>query len=104
MIADTGTFGDLQDQNTQYGELNVLTAQNNAEREAYGFKVKASDFQNEARNMRLQSDVAVNNAQYGASMTRNNGLLASASTLVSGGANAYSQYIYGRKTPSLGGK
>lgn len=93
LLADTGTPGDLQDQNTTFGELNVLTARNNAEREAYGYNVKANDFLSEANNLRLQGQVGVNNAQYGAAVTRSNGLLNATSTLVTGGANAYDKYI-----------
>lgn len=94
LLADTGTYGDIQDQNTTYGELNTLTALNNAEREAYGYKVKANDFRSEGINLRLGGDVGVANARYGADVTRQNGLFNAASTLVTGGANAYDRYIY----------
>lgn len=78
LLADTGTFGQIQDQNTQMGEMNVLTARNNAEREAYGYRLNATSYANQA-----QAD------QFSASSSRFNGLLSAGSTLVSGASKAY---------------
>lgn len=100
LLVDTGSFGALQDQNTTYGELNALTAANNAEREAYGFKLKGMDFKTEAINQRFQGQVGVNNAAYQAGVIRQGGLLNAASTLVTGGAGAYDKYIYRGKSSS----
>lgn len=92
LLADSGTVGELQSQNVVYGEMNALTAMNNAERDAYGYNMKAYDYLNEATNLRYQGDVGVSNAGYEASVTRQNGLLSAASTLVSGGYNLYKGY------------
>lgn len=75
-IVDTGTALDLQEQNAGTGALNSLIIQNNAEREAYGYKVGAvSD--------RQQADVLKMNAR-SAMVT---GLLTAGGTLVTGAAN-----------------
>ncbi len=81
LIADKGTFGDIQDQNTGTGEFNALTAQNNAEREAYGFRVNAMNDMNSA-----------NMASFEAKSARYNGLLTAGTTLVSGAAKAYGSW------------
>ncbi len=75
-LADTGSNLDIQEQNAGVGEENALTIQNNAEREAYGFKVGAMNDANSA----TQFKIAGKNAMM-------NGLIAGGTTLVTGGAN-----------------
>lgn len=75
-LADTGSNLDIQEQNAGVGELNALTIQNNAEREAYGYKVGAvSD--------RQQADSFSSQARYATI----NGLISGVGTLVTGAAN-----------------
>lgn len=49
---DTGTALDLMVQNREFGELNALTVQNNASREAYGYKVEANNARAQAEGIR----------------------------------------------------
>lgn len=76
ILADTGTNLDLQEQNAGVGEMNSLTEINNAEREAYGFKIGAMNDLNDAARFKSEGRSAMVN-----------GLLGAGSTLVSGGAN-----------------
>lgn len=85
-LADTGSNLDLQEQNAGVGEMNSLTEINNAEREAYGFKIGAMNDTNDANRFQVE-----------AKNTRINGLLQAGSTLVSGAAN------YGRSTSTGSG-
>jgi len=75
-LADTGTNLDLQEQNAGIGEMNSLAEINNAEREAYGFKIGAMNDMNDAARFRTEGRNAMVN-----------GLLGAGTTLVSGGAN-----------------
>ena len=100
LVADSGIFGDIQDQNVTFGTVNSLTAQNNAEREAYGYKVRASDYDAEARNIRLQGDVGMSNARYQSSVLKQNGLLSAAGTLVTGASKVYDNYFYTPSAPT----
>lgn len=96
LLADTGTYGDIQDQNSTTGALDALTAGNNAEREAYGYKVQAQDMRNQATNTRLQGEIGVNNAQYQSSVIKQGGLLNATGTLITGASKFASDF----KTPS----
>ena len=78
LIADSGTPLAIQEQNTGMGELNALTIQNNAGRQAYGYKVGAMNDTATAAADRQQARDAITN-----------GLLSGASTLVTG-ASSYS--------------
>lgn len=80
LLADTGTSLDLQEQNAFTGELNALTALNNAEREAYGFR-------EHAQSERFGAQVDTANAIYQARTQRYQGLLSAGGTLVTGAAN-----------------
>lgn len=91
-LADTGSYGDLMTENAGVGEFNALTAINNAEREAYGFKVKAGDFRADATGQRFGAQVASDNAAYQASVKRSNANGAAIGTLVTGGSSAYNSY------------
>lgn len=84
ILVDQGQYGDLVAEGSAIGELNALTARNNAEREAYGFKLKANDYTAQGRNMRLSGDVGVSNAAAGASVAKSNAFGSAASTLVTG--------------------
>lgn len=98
LLVDTGTFGDLIDENIQFGELNARTTINNAEREAFGFKVGAIDELGRARGFRLQGDLGVSAAESSAANiraagtsaaagTRRSGFLSAAGTLVTGASD-----------------
>jgi hypothetical protein len=86
----SGSVTDLLDQNITTGELNAYTVLNNAERDAYGNKVRAQNFRTEAVNTRFQSEVALNNANYQAKTVKNNALWQAAGTLVNGATKAAS--------------
>lgn len=75
-LADTGSNLDIQEQNAGVGEQNALLIQNNAEREAYGYKVGAM-------NDNMQADAFTRQAK--SAMT--NGLLSAGGTLVTGASN-----------------
>lgn len=105
LVADTGTAADIQDLNTTYGEMDVLTARNNAEREAYGFKNQANDFQAEAKNLRLGGEVGAANAKYQAGIMKQNGLLSAAGTLVTGASKSSTvSGLFAPSVPSAGEK
>lgn len=97
LLSDKGTIGKLQDQNVTYGEMNVLTALNNAQREKYAYDIKSTDFLAEARNQRLGGQVGVSNANYRAGVIRNNGMLDATSTLITGGSRMYDKYFWSGK-------
>lgn len=84
-LADTGSYGDIQDQNAGVGAFDSLVIMNNAEREAYGFK-------NNATGLRWQGDIGVQDANRQASAIKQNGLLSAAGTLVSGAYDYSSQF------------
>lgn len=71
---NTGTPLDMQTDTLQFGARDALTIRNNAAREAWGYRV-------EAVNSLEQGRLARSEAQYGA-----------ASTLLTGGAQAYGIY------------
>lgn len=48
LVSDTGTLGQLQDQNAEMGEFNALTTRNDAARQAWGYSVNASNATNQA--------------------------------------------------------
>lgn len=76
LLTDTGSSGALQDQNTGTGELNALTVANNAEREAYGYRVQSTSASNQANIFGATADNA-----------RTAGLLGAGTALVTGAAN-----------------
>ncbi len=82
-LADTGTSLGLQEQNAGVGEQNALVEMNNAEREAYGFKIGAMNDTNDANRFAAEGKSAMTN-----------GLLSAGGTLVTGAAN------YGRSMPT----
>lgn len=86
-LADTGSNLNLVSQNAGTGEENALTVMNNAEREAYGYKIGQSDALAKADVDRLSGKTAVANAAYQSAVTRQSGLLDAGSTLITGAAN-----------------
>lgn len=94
LLVDEGNFSDVLDQNTVFGEVDALQTVNNAEREAYGFRmegynldIQANDIRNQAQITRTGGQIAVNNANAEAAGIKQAGLLNTADTLVSGGVN-----------------
>ena len=87
LLVDEGNYGDIQDQNVVTGELDALTTMNNAEREAYGYNVNASNARTQAKNIRYQADLGLNNASYQSSVVQQNGLLTAGTTVLSGAVN-----------------
>lgn len=87
---DTGTFGDLQDQNTITGETDMQTVLNNAQREAWGFKAEATNFRNDASLSRFKGKSAMYN-----------GMLKAGTTLVTGLGNAYGSFGSGEQVTKL---
>lgn len=87
LLTDTGTNLDLLSQNAGVGEINARTAMNNAEREAYGYKIGQTDALAESQNLRLQGEAALKNSQFSAKTTRRAGLLSAAGTIASGAAS-----------------
>ncbi len=92
LLADTGSNLDILKQNAQMGELNALTIQNNAEREAYGHLMKKQDYESEAASLRFSGDVGVANARYNAGVTKRAGLMNAGTTLVTGAADTAYKY------------
>lgn len=88
VTVDTGTNLDLQAQNAGTGELNALIVTNNAEREAYGYKVGAMNDNMQAASFRQQARSAWNT-----------GLLSTAGTLVTGAYNYGNAYNRGVSLP-----
>ncbi len=84
LLTDTGTPLALDVQNTGMGELNALTVMNNAEREAYGFKISETSDKADAIGQRYQGKQGLAMAKYNSKITRQGGLLAAGSTLVTG--------------------
>lgn len=87
LLVDQGNFADVIDQNVAFGELNALTIQNNADREAFGFEVQEVGFKQEAAVTRAGGQAVFNAAQASASNVRQAGLLGATDSLVSGGVN-----------------
>lgn len=78
---NSGTALDLQSETQDLGELDILTISNNAQREAYGFKVEAFNDRQQAKLARMSArnkEGSANNA--------------SISTLLTTGAQLYDQY------------
>lgn len=84
LISDKGTGLNLQVQNTGVGTENALNAYNNAEREAYGYKIAETNDRAEARNKRYQGQLGLDTAAYQSSAVRQKGLYDAAGTLVTG--------------------
>lgn len=63
-VVGAGTNLDLQIQNAANGEMNALTVLNNAQREAYGFKVQAEDVREQARGAVYDSAIQKQNIRY----------------------------------------
>ncbi|WAH51950.1 hypothetical protein LMA04_17920 [Pseudescherichia vulneris] len=53
----TGSALDIFGDTAQFGELDALTTVNNAQREAYGFEVQASNYKNQAAAAKQQGSV-----------------------------------------------
>ncbi len=53
----TGSALDIFGDTAQFGELDALTTVNNAQREAYGFEVQASNYKNQATAAKQQGTV-----------------------------------------------
>jgi hypothetical protein len=58
---DTGSMADLQADAAGMGELDALTARNNAAREAFGYQSQAAQYRANATNVRRASRTAVGN-------------------------------------------
>lgn len=82
LVADTGTLGELQDQNTSTSEFNALTSRNDAARQAWGYQVQGSNFTNQA-----------NIDDFSASTEKTDSYLNSGATLITGLGNASSSYL-----------
>lgn len=79
---DTGTPGDLGSEARTIGALDEVTLMNNATREAWGFKVEASQHRASAKQ------------------ARTSGRMGAVSTLLTGGAQAWAGYDGGPLTTS----
>lgn len=86
-LADTGSNLDIQEQNAGIGKLNSLLIENNAEREAYGYKVGAL-------NDKMQGDAFSQQAK----SAWTNGLISAGGTLVTGAANSGNVFNNAGKT------
>lgn len=81
LVSNTGSLLDFFGQNRQMGELDALTSVNNAEREAYGYKVQAAQGDANAAN-------TLSLGRYNASSARIGGITSAAGTLLTGFGNA----------------
>lgn len=87
---DQGNPLDILGDTAQFGELDALTIRNNADREAYGYRVQGMNFAAEA---------GLNDARAAAS--RQAGLMGAAGTLLSGAGNAADRwYMRNRSVPN----
>lgn len=93
ILADTGNYGDIQDQNTGMGEFEALTIRNNAERESYGYKLQSTDSLNKANQIRYEGKAA-----------KTAGTLSALTTLVSGAATYGMGGFGGASDPFTGAK
>lgn len=91
LLVDEGNFADILDQNLVFGEVDALQTVNNAEREAYGFRMDAHNFSVQGTDLRNQAGItrAGGQAAFDAGMssaanTKRAGLLNATDTLVSG--------------------
>lgn len=66
---NSGTALDVLVQNAGFGELDALTIINNADREAYGYKVNASGLRASAQNKRASAKSVVRNSYFQAAGT-----------------------------------
>ena len=89
--ANSGTNLDLILQNAQNSEINAVTAMNNAEREAYGYKV-------EARNTRKQADATRFQAAQEGEAIRYNADLEKQGVLYQGANDAMAIRVGGQAT------
>ena len=80
LIETGGTIGQLQDQNTEIGEANVLTIRDNANKEAWGYRVQSSSYVNQAAADKMSGKVSAQN-----------GLLTGIGTFAQGAVNAGSK-------------
>lgn len=87
LLTDTGTNLDLLGQNAEYGELEALTAFNNAEKESYGYKVQETNLLNQAKNIRYQGELGVQTAAMEAKNQTTAGYMSAGSTLITGASN-----------------
>lgn len=87
---DSGSALDLQEEAAGLGELDLLTIRQNAKREAWGYKVQAS-------NYRGQAAMARAGAKGQAASIRNEGY----TTLLTAGAQIGSMYAYGGGGPKV---
>ena len=78
---DQGSPVDILSDTAQFGELDALTIRNNAEREAYGYRVQGMNFGAEAGLQQARAASAMPSALIGAG-----------STLLSGAASTYDRY------------
>lgn len=116
---DTGTNLRLLSDNAAIGEMNALTVMNNAEREAYGYRVEAASArekaqgtryisQVEADNIALQGDLGLITARNNSSLERYAGKVNATSTMIDGAANIGKLYgadlFSGLKSSSAGRK
>ncbi len=77
---NSGSNAALQDDTAAIGELDALTIQNNAAREAYGYRVQAQSGLSNARKLESQASSAKRNSILGG--------------IISGGAQAYGSKAY----------
>ena len=78
---DQGSPVDILSDTAQFGELDALTIRNNAEREAYGYRVQGMNFGAEAGLQQSRAGSAMSSALIGAG-----------GTLLSGAASSYDRY------------
>jgi len=91
--------------NDAFGELNALTILNNAEREAYGFRVAENSDIARAATIRAGAQSQSNAADASASNIKQAGLVRAGGTLVTGAADFGNVFDFGSgaKRTDIGG-
>jgi len=87
LLTGKGTSADVEKASIEFGEMDALTISNNAEREAYGYKIGAMSDTAQARNLRLQGNLGVASAAASAKNIKSAGRVGALTTLVSGAAD-----------------
>lgn len=94
-VADTGTNLNLQVQNKLNGELRALTVMNNAEREAYGYEIDAVNERNRAKGLKYTSEQEAKGIRLGSQINTNNAYTAANNYQYAGALNAQTAIVGG---------
>lgn len=89
---DTGSAADVQAETSMLTELDMVTAKNNAWREAFGYKVQAGEFRSQGAFAQLEARNQAAGMDYKAESTAITGGLSFFNSLIGAGGYLYGQY------------